>query len=76
MSRYTPRNSTEFETRQMCFEFGARARRIATQVGKTIKTMKKWLCREFRKAIQVKKPHQYVLELDAIAQIPLFGNLH
>ena len=68
MSRYTPRNSIEFEARQWCFEFGARARRIAAEVGRTIKTMKKWLCKEFRKAIQVKQPHQFILELDSIAQ--------
>lgn len=56
----------------MCFEFGRRARLVAASVAKTIRTMKKWLAREFRQAIQVKKPHQLVLELDSIAQLPLW----
>jgi hypothetical protein len=72
MNRYTPRNSSEFEARQICFEFGKRARRIAREVAATIKKAGKWLVKALNPAISFKKPHQLVLELDAIAQMPLF----
>lgn len=71
MNRYTPRNSAEFEARQMCFEFGKRARRIAAEVAATIKKAGKWLTKHFRAPLTGQKPHQLVLELDSIAQIPL-----
>ncbi len=72
MNRYTPRNSEEFEARQFCFEFGKRARRIAKEVSTTIKKAGKYLAKQFHKALPAKKPHQLILELDSIAQIPLF----
>lgn len=73
MNRYTPRNSDEFEERQMCFDFGKRARRIAREVAATIAKAGRHLAKHFRKALPAIKFHQLVLELDALAQIPLFG---
>lgn len=71
MNRYTPRQSAEFEARQGCFEFGKRARRIAREVEATIKKAGKHLAKHFRKVFPAIKFHQLVLELDAIAQLPL-----
>lgn len=73
MNRYTPRQSEEFEARQMCFDFGKRARRIAREVAATIAKAGRHLTKHFRKALPAIKFHQLVLELDAIAQMPLFG---
>lgn len=73
MNRYTPRHSDEFETRQMCFEFGKRARRIASEVAATIAKAGRHLAKHFRLALPAIKFHQLVLELDGIAQIPLFN---
>lgn len=72
MNRYTPRNSDEFEARQMYFDFGKRARRIAREVAATIAKAGRHLAKHFRKAFPAIKFHQLVLELDAIAQMPLF----
>lgn len=71
MNRYTPRNSPEFEARQLCLEFGGRARRIMQAVAKTISKCHNLIVRHFRTPI-TGKVHQLVLELDSIAQMPLW----
>lgn len=72
MSRMTPRNSPEFEARQMCLEFGARARRIMQAVSATIRKCHNLIVKHFATP-NTGKAHQLVLELDSIAQMPLFG---
>lgn len=65
MSRYTPRQSAEFEARQMCFEFGQRARRIAREVAETIKKAEKWLSKHFRTTKNTDSPpKQLFLDLN------------
>lgn len=73
MSRYTPRNSAEFEARQFCFAFGEACRFVASSAANVKKALTSWVKRLFTKILVEKKPHQLVLELDGIAQMPLFG---
>jgi len=67
-----------FRERQGAFDFAAVAlavldvaietkKRLAAMAKEFSKTLKAW-----RPIVTIKKPHQLVLELDAIAQIPLF----
>lgn len=73
MSRYTPRKSTEFEERQFCFAFGEACRFVASLANDVKKALTGYVKAFFTKAAPVfKKPNQLVLELDAIAQMPLF----
>lgn len=71
MSRYTPRQSAEFEARQQCFDFGAACRFVAATVYDVKKALTSWVKGFFAKADTTKKPQQLVLELDAIAQTPM-----
>ncbi|WP_295006845.1 hypothetical protein [uncultured Dechloromonas sp.] len=71
MSRYTPRQSAEFEDRQGCFEFGEACRFVAATVFDVKKAITSWVKGFFAKANTAKKPHQLVLELDGIAQVPM-----
>lgn len=72
MNRYTPRKSAEFEARQYCFDFGDACRFVASTAADVKKALTSWVKRLFTKILIEKKPHQLVLEIDAIAQIPLF----
>lgn len=73
MNRYTPRKSAEFEKRQFCFSFGDACRFVAALAADVKKALTGYVKRLFPKIlVNLKKPHQLVLELDAIAQIPLF----
>lgn len=72
MNRYTPRKSAEFEARQYCFDFGDACRFVAALANDVKKTLATWVKRLFARPDTSKKPHQLVLELDSIAQIPLF----
>lgn len=71
MSRYTPRNSAEFEARQFCFAFGEACRFVASTAASVKKALTSWVKRLFVKIDTSRKPHQLVLELDSIAQMPL-----
>lgn len=73
MNRYTPRKSAEFEERQYCFSFGEACRFVASTAADVKKALTQWVTRLFTKILVEKKPNQLVLELDAIAQIPLTG---
>lgn len=73
MNRYTPRKSAEFESRQQAFDFGAACRFVAALAADVKKALQGFVKGFFRKdAPAVKRPHQLVLELDAIAKMPLF----
>ena len=73
MSRYTPRQSAEFESRQMAFGFAAGARFVVKTALDVKKALTNYVKRLFSFVVAVKVPHQLVLPLDAIAQTPLFG---
>lgn len=70
MNRYTPRQSAEFEARQQCFDFGMACRFVAATVCNVKKSLQSWVSKFFKKP-EPKRPHQSVLELDEIAQMPL-----
>lgn len=73
MNRYTPRKSAEFEARQFCFAFGEACRFVASLANDVKKALTGYVKAFFTKAAPIfKKPHQLVLELNGIAQIPLF----
>jgi hypothetical protein len=73
MNRYKPRKSAEFEARQKCFDFGMACRFVAELANDVKKALTGYVKAFFAKAAPAfKKPHQLVLELVAIAQIPLF----
>ena len=74
MNRYTPRKSAKFEERQQCFDFGMACRFVAATVCNVKKSLQSWVSKFFKKA-EPKRPHQLVLELDGIDQIPLFSSL-
>lgn len=71
MNRYTPRNSAEFEARQFCFAFGEACRFVASTAANVKKALTNYVRAFFTKILVEKKPHQLVLELDAITQIPM-----
>lgn len=74
MSRYTPRNSQEFESRQKAFSFGEACRFVAALVHDVKRTLNKWW-KENRPTMpehNFKIWHQLVLESNDLAQIPLF----
>lgn len=73
MNRYTPRKSAEFEERQFCFSFGEACRFVASTAADVKKALTKYVRAFFTKILVEKKPHQLVLELDGIAQMPLTG---
>lgn len=73
MNRYTPRKSAEFEKRQQCFSFGDACRFVAALAADVKKALTNYVKAFFAKSAPAgRKPHQLVLELDSIAQIPLF----
>ena len=67
--------TAEFRSRCKAFDFAAVAQAVVEIALEARKSMKGWwnAHRPTFKAV-FKKPHQLVLELDGIAQIPLFGN--
>lgn len=72
MNRYTPRHSPEFESRQQAFDFGATCRFVAALTNDVKKALTGFVKAFFAKAApESRKPHQLVLELNAIAQIPM-----
>lgn len=64
MSRYTPRQSAEFESRQMAFDFGAACRFVA-QLGASIrKELRTWAAAFFAPVKNfVSPPEQQKLDL-------------
>lgn len=65
MSRYTPRKSAEFESRQMAFEFGEACRFVANLVANVKNDLKKWACAFFRPVLAtIFPPEQKILNLD------------
>jgi len=66
----------EFQKRQRGFDFAVVARavlEIAVETKKRLATMAKTLLKGFRMPRRAeRKPYQLVLELDSIAQIPMF----
>lgn len=73
MRRYKPTDNAEFETRQLCLAFGDACRFVAQLAANVKKTLTGYITAFFRTPAPKIKFHQLVLELDAIAQIPLFG---
>lgn len=75
MSRYTPRQSAEFEARQQCFDFGMACRFVASLTNDVKKALTGYVKTFFAKAEPTtKRPHQLVLELDGLAKMPLFAS--
>ena len=72
MSRYTPKTA-EFESRQMCFDFGAACRFVAALTLDVKKALGDYAKRLFAKPVATLKQFQLVLESDDIAQAPLFN---
>lgn len=71
--------TAEFEARQMAFDFAAVAR-VVMEIAAGARKKATAFLRDFSRrcwsgwaAKTAKRPHQLVLELDAIAQMPLFG---
>lgn len=68
------KDKAEFEARQQCFDFGAACRFVASLAHDVKKALTSYVKAFFTKAKPIfKKPHQLVLELDSIAQMPLTG---
>lgn len=63
MSRYTPRQSTEFEARQLCFEFGDACRFVAALVTNVKKALTGYVRALFNKIETPQKAEQLNLEL-------------
>lgn len=76
MNRYTPRNSDEFEKRQLCFSFGEACRFVASLAAKAKKEMLKWWKknRPTPPARNLKIWQQLVLEADDIHKLTLWRN--
>lgn len=65
MSRYTPRKSSEFEARQLCFEFGEACRFVAKLAAEVKKTLKSWAAKMFAPVInEASPPVQQNLDLN------------
>jgi len=74
MAKWAIKDKWEFEARQSCFDFGAACRFVNDLVVDVKKALTGFVKRLFKVTpVKVKRPHQLVLELDAIAQVPLFG---
>jgi hypothetical protein len=75
MNRYTPRNSIEFEKRQLCFPFGEACRFVAALTAIAKKEMLTWWRKNRPRLPQVacRIWQQLVLEANDFHQIPLFG---
>ena len=74
MKRFKVEDQKEFEARQGCFDFGVVCRAvlsIAVDVKKALGGFAKGFLKAFRMPVAVKKPHQLVLPLDGMAQIPM-----
>lgn len=75
MAKWAVKDQAEFEARQMAFEFAEACRFVAQLAADTKKRLAsmfaKWK-KGFHTGTPFKKPHQLVLELDSISQIPLF----
>lgn len=74
MAKWAVKDKAEFEARQGFFDFAVVARAVVElKLGfqKKLRAMFSTWKKGFRTFDTVKKPHQLVLELDAIAQIPL-----
>lgn len=74
MAKWAINDKVEFEARQAQFDFAIVARTVLDltinlkkRLGKMFQAWKKG----FRTYVVVKKPHQLVLELDGVAQIPM-----
>lgn len=74
MAKWAVKDQAEFEARQMAFEFAEACRFVAQLAADTKKRLaamfSKWK-KGFVSKTLFKKPHQLVLELDSIAQLPL-----
>lgn len=72
--RLKPTDRKEFERRQLALEFGAACRFVNSLVVDVKKALTGFVKGLFTKAAPAAPYfHQLVLELDGIAQIPLFG---
>lgn len=63
---------SEFRERQGAFWFASAAQAVVEIALSVRKSLTGWTRKLFAFVVQVKKPHQLVLELDGIAQMPLF----
>ena len=66
-------SSSEFRERQGAFWFADAAQAVVGIALSVRKSLTGWTRKLFAFVVQVKRPHQLVLELDGIAQIPLLG---
>jgi len=73
MAKWAVKDKAEFEARQACFDFGAACRFVNSLVVDVKKALTGFVSRLFKKTAATVKAHQLVLELDGIAQMPLFG---
>ena len=64
--------SSDFRERQGAFWFADAAQFVVETALAVRKSLTGWTRKLFAFVVQVKKPHQLVLELDGIAQMPLF----
>lgn len=72
MAKWAVKDQGEFEARQSCFDFGAACRFVSSIALDVKKALTGYVTRLFKKApAAAQKSHQLVLELDAIAQIPM-----
>lgn len=67
--------TAEFRRRCKAFDFAAVAQAVVEIALEARKALKGWwnAVRPKVETVKVRKPHQLVLELNGIAQIPLFG---
>lgn len=56
MSRYTPRQSAEFEARQRCFDFGMACRFVADLTANVKKSLTNWTRKFFAKPTKPTSP--------------------
>lgn len=73
MAKWAVKDKAEFEARQACFAFGDACRFVLSVVVDVKKALTGYVSRLFKKPVPTIKFHQLVLELDGIAQMPLFA---